>query len=327
MRRLWLWAIGAALLLAPLDAGAQRLSYNSGQPIAPAYEGFERNPDGSFTLMFGYMNQNWEQEPDVPVGADNSFSPGPADRGQPTHFFPRRNRFVFKINVPADFGTEELVWTLTVNGQTVKAYASLKPDYALEPITIISEKGGIGGGGGTPEVRKNTAPTLHVEGPHERTVKVGEPMRVILQALDDGLPPARSLDGGNARTRSETRVGTAGAAQAADVQRQAADPNAIYRRPPQRSTVSSATGLRVVMYHYRGVGKVAFDPPQIKLWEDTRAGANSPHGPAWVPPPLPPDGRIMVHATFDKPGTYILRCVADDGGMWDDKDIQVTVTP
>ena len=66
MRRLWLWAIGAALLLVPLEGGAQRLSYNSGQPIAPAYEGFTRNPDGSFTLMFGYMNQNWEQEPDVP---------------------------------------------------------------------------------------------------------------------------------------------------------------------------------------------------------------------------------------------------------------------
>ncbi len=325
MRRLWLCAIGIALLLASLDSGAQRLTYNSGQPIAPAYEGFERNEDGSYNLLFGYMNQNWEQEPDIPVGPDNGFSPGPADLGQPTHFLPRRNRFVFKIRVPADFGSQELVWTLTVNGQTVRAYASLKADYALEAITIISEKGGIGGGGGTPQVRRNTAPTLRVEGSLERTVKVGEPLRVILQALDDGLPPARSLDVGNNRNRSETRVGAAGAAQAA-AEQEGGSLNAVYRRPPQRSTVSSATGLRVVMYHYRGEGNVKFDPPQIKLWEDTRAGANSPHAAAWVPPPLPPDGRVMVHASFDKPGTYILRCIADDGGMWDDEDITVTVT-
>jgi hypothetical protein len=28
--------------------------------------------------------------------------------------------------VPADFGSKELIWTLTANGKTEKAYASLK---------------------------------------------------------------------------------------------------------------------------------------------------------------------------------------------------------
>ena len=42
-----------------------------------------RNPDGTFTLVFGYMSRNYEEEPGVPVGAENFFEPGPADRGQP----------------------------------------------------------------------------------------------------------------------------------------------------------------------------------------------------------------------------------------------------
>jgi len=78
---------------------------------------------------------------------------------------------------------------------------------------------------------------------------------------------------------------------------------------------------------YRGAGQVSFDPPQIKTWEDTREGANSPWAPRWSPPPLPPDGRILVDVTFQQPGTYVLRCLADDGGLWDDGDVTVTVTP
>ena len=80
-------------------------------------------------------------------------------------------------------------------------------------------------------------------------------------------------------------------------------------------------------YVYRGAGSVSFDPPQIKVWEDTREGANSPWAPRLVPPPWPAEGRIMVEATFHQPGTYVLRCLADDGGLWDDGDVTVTVSP
>src|SRR5947209_2819274 len=57
----------------------------SGQPVAPVYEGFDVNADGSYNLWFGYMNRNFEEQIDLPVGPDNRFEPGP-DRGQPTHF-------------------------------------------------------------------------------------------------------------------------------------------------------------------------------------------------------------------------------------------------
>src|SRR5712691_11023672 len=71
----------------------------TGQNIAPAYEGWEPNPDGSFNLVFGYLNRNWEEEFHVPIGPNNSIEPGGPDQGQPAYFFPRRNRFVFRVRV------------------------------------------------------------------------------------------------------------------------------------------------------------------------------------------------------------------------------------
>ena len=47
---------------------------------------------------------------------------------------PRRNRFVFKVRVPGDFGTKELVWSLTTRGKTERAYATLRPDYFLDNV-------------------------------------------------------------------------------------------------------------------------------------------------------------------------------------------------
>ena len=78
-------------------------------------------PDGTYDLTFGYLNRNYEEQPEIPIGPDNSFSPGAPDRGQPTHFYPRRQQFMFKIRVPADFGKQELTWTLTRGGRTDKA--------------------------------------------------------------------------------------------------------------------------------------------------------------------------------------------------------------
>src|ERR1700722_15481973 len=74
----------------------------TGQSVDPAYEGYDTNPDGSFNMWFGYLNRNYEEAPDIPVGPNNSFSPGPADRGQPTHFEIRRHKDVFAVVVPKD---------------------------------------------------------------------------------------------------------------------------------------------------------------------------------------------------------------------------------
>ena len=132
-------ALGLATLMAlSLTQLANANSFTRGQHIEPAYEGWRPNEDGTFSFMFGYQNENWEEEPDVEIGPNNMFSPGEADRGQPTHFLPRRNRFTFEVTVPADWGDRELVWTLKVNGVERKAYATLKQDYQVDNIFIAS---------------------------------------------------------------------------------------------------------------------------------------------------------------------------------------------
>src|SRR3954447_631333 len=111
---------------------------SSGQDVVPVYEGWEQNADGSFNLVFGYFNRNWDEEIDVPVGPGNIIEPGGQDQGQPTHFLPRRNRFLVRVRVPADFGKKELVWTVTTHGKTSRAYATLKPDYFIDDIVIMN---------------------------------------------------------------------------------------------------------------------------------------------------------------------------------------------
>src|SRR5579863_2668193 len=132
--------LAAVALFISSPAPAQ-LSYSKGQSVYTAYEGWRQNADGSYQLLFGYMNSNWEEEFDVPIGPDNDIEPGGPDQGQPTHFFPRRNRYVFVVNVPKDFGKKEVVWTLTTHGKTSKAYATLAQDYFLDNMVLTSETG------------------------------------------------------------------------------------------------------------------------------------------------------------------------------------------
>ena len=293
-----------SLLFTPFHSTSfAQTSYQTGQHVEPAYEGWRPNPDGTFSFMFGYMNENWLEEPDVPVGENNFFAPGDADRGQPTHFLPRRNRFNFEVVVPADWGDRELVWTLKVNGVERKAYATLKTDYQVDNIVIASETGSLGAGTSSPESRANVKPDIEVIGDKIRTARVGEPLVLRTRVLDDGIPkPSR-----------ESRI---------------PETEAMRRmmRPPTRITVGKVNGLFLSWNVYRGEGQVEFDPPLPKPWEDTRTSANSPWGALWLPPELPEDGIIEVTATFDKPGTYVLWARADDGGLYNDDYITVQVT-
>ncbi len=139
-----LFAAVGFLLVAP--RAVAQLSYSSGQSVSPAFEGWEPEANGSYDIYFGYMNDNWEEELDVPVGPDNNIEPGPPDQGQPTHLYPRRNRYVFSVNVPKDWGNKELVWTLTTHGKTIKAHGTLRPDYQIDNMVMTSETGAIGAG-------------------------------------------------------------------------------------------------------------------------------------------------------------------------------------
>lgn len=297
-------------ILCAMPLASAQLSYRSGAEIEPGYEGWRENADGSFSFIFGYMNENWEQQPNIPVGDANYFSPGDADRGQPTHFLPRRNRFTFEVVVPADWGDRELTWTLTHNGETNRAYATLDTDYTIDNMVIASETGSLGAGTSSPESRANLPPVARVQGDsseleHFRSVSVGEPLLLTTHVADDGLPKPRRSTRSNSQTSLQERM----------------------MRPPRRTTVGKTNGLYLSWNKFRGPGKVSFDPPQTKAWEDTRTSANSPWGPLWIPPPVPEDGMYDVTVTFDTPGTYVLWARADDGGLYDDQYVTVTVEP
>lgn len=303
--------IVAALLLA-----VQSLSYSSGQTVSPAYEGWEQDADGKKYFVFGYMNRNWIEELDVPVGSDNAFNVGDPDQGQPTHFLPRRNRFVFRVPVPAGFkDTDEMVWTLTTQGKTEKAYASLRLDYQIDDVVRASETGALGAGSSSPEIRANKPPVIEVQGRKTLTAKVGEAVALTTIVTDDGIPKRRGSG------QSGAAVNNAGS-------RNVTSTTTINRamQPPARVTVGKNVGLHVSWYVYRGKGAVTFSPEQIMVWEDTRAGANSPWAPVWVAPQIPADGKVTVWATFSEPGTYVLRSRADDGALTADGQVTITVT-
>ena len=322
MKKLLLALFGVASLAA--GANAQSLSYNSGQNIAPSYEGWEEDADGTKYFVFGYMNRNWEEEVVVPVGPANGFGPGNADLGQPTRFLPRRNRFIFRTRVPATFtDKDELVWTVTANGKTEKAWASLRVDYKLDDVVKASETGALGAGTSNPEIRANKPPVVQVLGEKTLRARVGEPVTLASVVTDDGIPKVRR--GGQAPSAA-ARAAAAAERSAGEGAEPAAPRRNPMMQPPIRITAGKNVGLHHSYYVFRGAGEVIFAPAQIKVWEDTRAGADSPWAPIWVAPPMPADGKVTAQVTFAEPGIYVIRSQADDGGLlgWD--EVMVTVT-
>ena len=158
------------------------LRHATGQGVAPVYEGFDVNADGSFNMWFGYMNRNYEEEVDLPVGADNSFEPG-GDRGQPTHFTPRRHKDVFSVRVPRDYGDRTLVWTLRTHGETQKVVATLKPVWQIDRLRTTR-------GGNSEKISSNLPPAVTLQA---SATKLDAPGATTLSvsATDDGLPQRR----------------------------------------------------------------------------------------------------------------------------------------
>lgn len=181
-----LFLLGAVMLMAaPLRLTAQ-VPYGEridrGRDVAPAYEGWRRNPDGTFTMYFGYMNRNYVEALDVPIGPDNNIDPG-VDRGQPTHFYPRRNAFLFTVVVPKDWGLErKLVWSLTVRGKTNTAKGWLQPEWEINDEIVMMNSGGGAD-------LQNVPPAVTGTGP--QTVTLPNTVALTATAQDDGRPRPR----------------------------------------------------------------------------------------------------------------------------------------
>jgi hypothetical protein len=299
-----------ALVLLPRMAGSQQPTISdrmgvrhwSGQGVSPVYEGFDKNPDGTYNLWFGYMNLNWEEELDIPVGPDNRFEPA-ADRGQPTHFAPRRHKDVFRVIVPGDFGKASLVWKLTVRGKTESIAVTLNPVWQIDRRRTTR-------GGNDDAIDSNTPPVATVQ-PPEQTVPSSARAALAISATDDGLPK---------RVRTSFP-----APNGADI------PPQLYAVPastaPARSTVPGGGGgtgsgegsLSYEWFKYRGPGSVLFVEPRGILAKGKAAST------------------ATSTASFGEPGDYVLQVVIDDGSgesagnfgyhcCWTNVEVKVHVT-
>jgi hypothetical protein len=178
--------LAALLLVGQLPTELPSTKFNSGQDIQPYYEGWIRNKDGSFDLVFGYFNRNWQEELAIPAGPDNTIEPGGPDRGQPTYFLPRRQGWVYRVRVPADFGKSVVTWTIKANGKTQKAYGELLP---VEEITerIVMTRGNLNPGDDDP----NKPPSIVIE--PVAAVSIDTATVLTAAVVDDGLPKPRPV--------------------------------------------------------------------------------------------------------------------------------------
>jgi len=306
------------VLLSSNSIASAQVLHRFGQSIQPIFEGFEANPDGSFTMWFGYLNRNYDELPDVPIGVNNSFQaadgvtnagpvdqdlildePGAIDRGQPTYFYPRRQQFVFGVQVPADFVGKELVWELSHNGETRTAVGTLEQAniWAVDE-GVWSANRGRGTGGRTDIEYSNQPPTVRLVGVEgQLSATVGRPLTLRAYASDDGVPGARE----NPRRRvaleplpNDLPVVGGG----------------IGRNSPKSQgiinyTAADKTGLALTWIKYRGPGQIRFDSAVTAL---------SPSG-----------EEAVSSVSFSQSGTYVLRAYADDGAYTRFSDVTVLV--
>lgn len=186
-RRLAIVLAGCALAWATRPVSGQghlplEPLHDSGQSVTPAYEGWFKNPDGSFSLLFGYLNRNVKEDLDIPIGPDNHLEPGAPDQGQPTHFLPRRQWGIFTVTVPQDFGTTKLTWTLVAHGQTASVPAHLDPRWEISPFSEV-------GVGNTPPIISFEDGGPSVQGPRAMSIALEttmpNPVTLTVWAADD----------------------------------------------------------------------------------------------------------------------------------------------
>jgi hypothetical protein len=180
--------------------GAASAFAQQNQPIYPVYDGFLKNPDGSYTLSFAYFSHNADTVT-IPPGPNNQFAQAPADRQQPTVFLPGHWRFQCVMVVGSDFDGK-MTWNLTYAGITTGSSEKMlqsnwnllegaedlkKIDFAKVPKGVcLNRPPTVRVLGITP--RRGVVPSL--------TVGVNEDLNLFGSAHDEGLPRGKSFAAG-----------------------------------------------------------------------------------------------------------------------------------
>jgi hypothetical protein len=157
---------------------------------------------------------------------------------------------------------------------TLTAHGRTDRAYATLRPEYILDNALIEGGNIGQRKEHNEAPVIKVEGNDHRTT-VGHSITLTAHITDDGIPKAP---------------------------------------PPGGIEVRKAkVGLRAGWFVYRGMGTIAFDPPQSQPFTHDSAAF------------VPANGNSSVKVTFSQGGTYVLRVTADDGGLFSVRGVTVTV--
>ena len=261
----------------------------SGQDVVPTFDGWKKNDDGTFTLVFGYFNRNYREELVIPPGPNNNLSPGNADQGQPTLFVPRREKWIFQVKVPADFGDKELVWTLTSHGRTEKATGKLIRQLYITDRLIIS-KGNLSPGTDDP----NQRPAITISPLADASVS--RPLDLTALVADDGLP----------KPRVQKTV-------------EGAQTNGVVR----------PINLTVKWIPYRGPAGVTFDAAKgvTVLSPDPTSSFQTgiPFTRKAIQMVVTNGGTVTAQAHFTEPGTYVLIATADDSELTTPTTVTVDV--
>ncbi|MDE0393313.1 MAG: hypothetical protein OYK82_00900 [Gammaproteobacteria bacterium] len=262
----------------------------TGQPIVPIFEGWAPTVNDSIMLSFSYINLNYAETLDIPIGPDNFIEPSEFNGGQPTHFYPApqdpgryyRHQSVFTVTVPRGY-TGDVVWTLRNRDQTfavpgrstIEAYA-VDNTVSLTNAPVASAMSFDPSG---PAPTGRIGPTM---GP--LTVRVGEPLplSVWVDATPEGLGPSA--------------------------------------RPPQGNAPVEPADMRVTWYHHQGPGEVTFGERETMLGEAAVRGGEPVEVSTTATFSEPGEYRLRVTAIENLAGLVQHCC-------WTNGYVGVTVTP
>ena len=130
------------------------------------------------------FNPNTVQTVELPIGDLNRFSPGPEDRGQPTHFPPAEAGGCCRFRSKGDF---DLTWMLTANDQPTSISGASERPYFIEPLRDAAD-------GNEPPTLRFAADGEAFSGPpvgiaHRLTATAGTPLELRVWT-SDVKPPA-----------------------------------------------------------------------------------------------------------------------------------------
>ena len=190
-RRGLMTLVTVALGAVPVSAQVPNSLERFGTVVAPMFEGWYQNDDGTATVLVGFFNANQEETIDLPVGELNRFEPGEQDLGQPTHFPPGRAWGVLAIQVPGDFDGD-LRWVLTANDQPASVPLHLEAPYFIEPFRDAAD-------GNEPPTIRFAPDGEPFKGPptgiaREMTATVGTPLELSVWTSD--VKPEQEESGG-----------------------------------------------------------------------------------------------------------------------------------